>query len=103
MPQIENSRIAEISPLVSPREMKQRSPLPESARPLVLSSREQIRALVRGEDPKRLMVVVGPCSIHDPEAAYEYAERLRDVAKATSENLLVVMRTYFEKPRTVAG
>src|SRR5690348_17309259 len=99
MPQIENSHIAEISPLVSPREMKARSPLPEATRALVLSSRDAVRALVQGRDPKRLMVVVGPCSIHDPDAAFEYAERLRRVAEATKGNLFVVMRTYFEKPR----
>src|SRR5882762_8914472 len=103
MPQIENSRIAEISPLTSPQDMKKNLPLPESTRALVLASREQIRGMVQGGDPKRLMVVVGPCSIHDPEAAFEYAERLRKVAQATRDNLFVVMRTYFEKPRTVAG
>jgi len=103
MSQIENSRIAEISPLTAPRDMKAKLPLPDSTRALVLSSREQIRALVHGSDAKRLVVVVGPCSIHDPEAASEYAERLRKVAEATRDNLFVVMRTYFEKPRTVAG
>jgi 3-deoxy-7-phosphoheptulonate synthase len=103
MSQIENIRIAEISPLISPREMKKSSPLPDATRELVLSSREQIRALIQGKDPRRLMVVVGPCSIHDPDAAFDYAERLRRVAAATRDNLLVVMRTYFEKPRTVAG
>src|SRR5256885_12960589 len=102
MHQIENSRIAEISPLVSPRELKKKSPLPDTTRELVLSSREQIRALIQGKDPKRLMVVVGPCSIHDPDAAFDYADRLRRVAAATRDNLLVVMRTYFEKPRTIA-
>ncbi len=103
MSQIENSRIAEISPLTAPRDMKAKLPLPESTRALVLSSREQIRTMVNGGDAKRLMVVVGPCSIHDPEAAYEYAERLRKVADTTRDNLFIVMRTYFEKPRTVAG
>jgi 3-deoxy-7-phosphoheptulonate synthase len=103
MPQIENSRIADISPLISPRELKKNLPLPESTGKLVLSSREHIRELVHGGDGRRLMVVVGPCSIHDPDAAFEYAERLRRVAEATKGNLFVVMRTYFEKPRTVAG
>jgi len=103
MSQIENSHIAEIAPLVSPREMKASLPLLEPVRKLVLSSREEIRALVHGKDLRRLMVVVGPCSIHDPDAAMEYAERLLPVARATKENLLVVMRTYFEKPRTVVG
>jgi 3-deoxy-7-phosphoheptulonate synthase len=103
MPQIENSRIAEMSPLVSPRELKAKLALPEAVRELVLSSREAIRNLIQGRDEKRLMVVVGPCSIHDPEAAFEYAKKLRRVADATREHLLIVMRAYFEKPRTVVG
>ena len=103
MPQIENSHIASIAPLVCPREMKERFPLSAETGQLVLSNREEIRGMVHGEKPPRLMVVVGPCSIHDPEAAYEYAERLLRVARATQEHLLVVMRTYFEKPRTVIG
>ena len=69
----------------------------------MLANRQEIRDMVHGERPERLMVVVGPCSIHDPEAAYEYAERLLGVARATQKHLLVVMRTYFEKPRTVVG
>src|SRR5689334_6963140 len=103
MPQIENSHIASIAPLVCPREMKTSLPLPPAIGQLVLASREEIRAMVHGRSPRRLMVVVGPCSIHDPDAAYEYAERLLRVAHATKEHLLVVMRTYFEKPRTVVG
>ena len=103
MPQIENSHITSIAPLVCPREMKSDLPLPDETRKLVLSNREAIRGMVHGEKAARLMIVVGPCSIHDPDAAYEYAERLRGVARATEEHLLVVMRTYFEKPRTVIG
>ncbi len=103
MPQLENSRIAEISRLVSPHELKSILPLPDASQTTVLTSREAIRALIHGRDKKRLMVVVGPCSIHDPDAAYQYAERLRRVAQATKDNLFIVMRTYFEKPRTVVG
>jgi 3-deoxy-7-phosphoheptulonate synthase len=103
MPQIENSHIASIVPLVCPREMKTRLPLPAPTCELVLANRAEIQAMVHGRKPARLMVVVGPCSIHDPDAAYEYAERLLGVARATKEHLLVVMRTYFEKPRTVVG
>ncbi len=103
MPQIENSHIASIAPLVCPREMKQRLSLPAPTCELVLANRAEIQAMVHGRKPQRLMVVVGPCSIHDPEAAYEYAERLLGVARATREQLLVVMRTYFEKPRTIVG
>ena len=103
MTQIENSHIASIAPLVSPREMKSRLPLTDETRRLVLAHRAEIRAMIHGEKRERLIVVIGPCSIHDPDAAYEYAERLREVARETKEQLLIVMRTYFEKPRTIVG
>jgi 3-deoxy-7-phosphoheptulonate synthase len=103
MAKIENSHIESIAPLVSPRDMKQELPLPDETRDRVLANRAQIQALLRGEQPRRLMVVVGPCSIHDPDAALEYAERLLNVVRKTEEHLFVVMRTYFEKPRTVVG
>lgn len=103
MTQIENSHIASIAPLVCPREMKASLPQNDETRRLVLAHRGAIRSMIHGGKPERLIVVVGPCSIHDPDAAYEYAERLLRVARETSEQLLVVMRTYFEKPRTVVG
>jgi len=103
MPKIENSHIESIAPLVCPRELKQSLPLPDATRDHVLANRAEIQAMIRGEKPQRLMVVVGPCSIHDPDAACEYAERLLRVARKTEEQLFVVMRTYFEKPRTVVG
>jgi 3-deoxy-7-phosphoheptulonate synthase len=100
---LENTHVTEISPLISPSELKRSAPVPESVERLVVSSRAAIRAMIHGQDRRRLMVVVGPCSIHDADAAREYAERLRAVAEATRDQLLIVMRTYFEKPRTVAG
>jgi 3-deoxy-7-phosphoheptulonate synthase len=100
---IENTHVAEVAPLISPAEMKRSSTPSDQIQSLVVSSREQIRAMIHGHDERRLMVVVGPCSIHDPVAAKDYAERLAKVATATRGELLVVMRTYFEKPRTVAG
>ena len=75
----------------------------EEIRQLVRSSRDAISAMLHGQDRRRLVVVVGPCSIHDPDAALAYAERLKKVAERTEDHLLIVMRTYFEKPRTVAG
>jgi len=102
-PQIENSRIASIAPLVCPSEMKRDLPLPAATRDGVLANRAEIRDMLHGAKSERLMVVVGPCSIHDPEAAYAYAERLARVAHDTADQLLIVMRTYFEKPRTVVG
>ena len=66
------------------------------------ASREQIKNIIKGKDP-RFMVVVGPCSIHDPKAAIEYAERLAKLAKQVSDQLFLIMRVYFEKPRTTIG
>ena len=103
MSRIENARIAEISPLVSPRDMKIAFPLTDTLGARVLAGRDHIHAMLRGSDTERLMVVVGPCSIHDPDAAFEYAERLGRVAARTRDSLFIVMRTYFEKPRTVVG
>jgi 3-deoxy-7-phosphoheptulonate synthase len=69
----------------------------------VARARGAIRDVLHGRDPRRLVVVVGPCSIHDPELALEYAERLRPLARELEGELVVVMRTYFEKPRTALG
>src|SRR5262249_53928434 len=101
MTQIENSHIAEMTPLTSPRELKARLGLTDTVRDRVMTGRDAIRDLLHGRDAKRLMVVVGPCSIHDPDAAFEYATRLRRIAEQTRDQLLIVMRAYFEKPRTV--
>jgi 3-deoxy-7-phosphoheptulonate synthase len=100
---IENTHVSEVTPLVSPAQMKRESAPSEQIQSLVVSSREQIRAMIHGRDTRRLMVVVGPCSIHDAGAAYDYAKRLGEVARATGDQLMIVMRTYFEKPRTVGG
>jgi len=70
---------------------------------LVLKTREAIADIIHGRDRNRIVVVVGPCSIHDPEAAYEYARKLKSLADRTKDQLLIVMRTYFEKPRTTVG
>ena len=100
---IENQNVIEIKALSTPREVKGKLPLTEEAASLVLQTRQAIRDIIHGRDRERLLVIVGPCSIHDPQAAYEYADRLRQVAQATRDQLLIVMRTYFEKPRTTVG
>lgn len=69
----------------------------------IAAARAAIRAILHGQDSKRLLVVAGPCSIHDPAAALEYAGAIAKVAEATRDQLVVVMRTYFDKPRTCAG
>jgi 3-deoxy-7-phosphoheptulonate synthase len=103
MLQTQNLRIAEFSPLIPPRQLEAEVPASDSTRQTVWSSRDAISALLHGRDRQRLAVVVGPCSIHDPAAAVAYAEKLKVLAEATREHLVVVMRTYFEKPRTVIG
>jgi 3-deoxy-7-phosphoheptulonate synthase len=103
MLQTKNLRIAEFAPLPTPRQLEDEIPATEAIRHMVSSSRDAISAMLRGEDRNRLVVVVGPCSIHDPDAALAYAEKLKKIAEATREHLLIVMRTYFEKPRTTIG
>lgn len=100
---IDNQHIIEIKPLPSPRTIKTKLPITDQAAALVVETREAIRNILHGRDRDRLLVIVGPCSIHDPEAAYEYAAKLKPVADALRDRLLIVMRTYFEKPRTTVG
>ena len=100
---IENQNIVEIKPMATPRLVKSKLPISTTAASVVLETRQAIRDIIHGRDRERLLVIVGPCSIHDPAAAYEYADRLKRVAEATREQLLIVMRTYFEKPRTTVG
>ncbi|GJL63667.1 MAG: phospho-2-dehydro-3-deoxyheptonate aldolase [Nitrospirales bacterium] len=100
---IDNRNIIDIGTLMTPREVKKKLPLPESTEILVRQTRQAIQAILNGHDRHRLLVIVGPCSIHDPQAAYEYAERLKGLVEKTQEHLVIVMRTYFEKPRTTVG
>ncbi len=101
--QLENTHLVDLQPLIAPRAVKAELPLTEPAAALVLQTRQAIRAILHGQDRCRLLVVTGPCSIHDAEAAYEYAGRLGHVIDATRDRLVIVMRTYFEKPRTTVG
>lgn len=97
-----NLRIAAELPLVSPAELAREIPMSDAAARTVALARSQIVDVLNRRDG-RLLVVVGPCSIHDVEAAMEYASRLSALSKKYSDRLLVVMRTYFEKPRTALG
>ncbi len=99
---VDDTRIREIVPLPAPNEIIEELAADDATRALVLQTRTEIKAILNGEDD-RLLVVVGPCSIHDEEAAYDYAQRLVDFAPAVRDDLLIVMRTYFEKPRTTIG
>ncbi|MGE0621178.1 MAG: 3-deoxy-7-phosphoheptulonate synthase [Pseudomonadales bacterium] len=100
--QTDNLRISQTHPLISPAVLTEELPLTEAASELVTRARNDVRAILRGED-QRLLAVVGPCSIHDTAAAEEYAGRLAGVAAEVSGQILCVMRVYFEKPRTVVG
>ena len=90
------------TPLPSPTDLRQRLPLSAALAAQVHTQREAIRAVLDGSDP-RLLVVVGPCSLHDPISALEYADRLAALAFDVSDQLLLVMRAYVEKPRTTIG
>ncbi len=87
---------------MAPKELHQLYPLTPAAAETVLNGRTQIQACLSGQD-SRMLVVIGPCSIHDPKAALEYATRLSKLQKSLQKNLLIVMRVYFEKPRTTIG
>jgi 3-deoxy-7-phosphoheptulonate synthase len=95
-------RIVKTHPLLSPAILAEEIPLTEAASAKVSQSRRAIEAILDGKDA-RLLVVVGPCSVHDTKAALEYATKLKPIADALTDALLVVMRVYFEKPRTVVG
>jgi 3-deoxy-7-phosphoheptulonate synthase len=95
-------RIEKVVPLVTPTSLHGELPLDESLAEVVVTGRQAVTDILDGTDD-RLLVVVGPCSVHDAEAALEYAERLRPVADRLSDGLLVVMRVYFEKPRSTLG
>lgn len=97
-----NTNIAGFEALVTPEELKKKLPATDKALATVLNSRNIIKDILDNKDD-RLFVVVGPCSIHDPKAAYEYAAKLRQLAEVVQDKLLLVMRVYFEKPRTTVG
>jgi 3-deoxy-7-phosphoheptulonate synthase len=95
-------RIRKSRPLIAPSLLEREVQIGAEAATAIREHRRQISEIVHGRDP-RLLFIVGPCSIHDPESANEYADRLLPVAKAVSESVMVVMRIYFEKPRTTVG
>lgn len=95
-------RTLKLETLVTPRELAQLSPLDNDTAQQILYSRHQVEAILRGED-QRLLVIIGPCSLHDPKAALEYARRLAPLREKYATKLCLVMRAYFEKPRTIVG
>jgi len=102
MRETNNLHVVDTTPLITPTQLKRELSISERAADTVASTRDAIRAILQGEDP-RLLAVVGPCSIHDVDAARDYAERLLKVRDEFADRLLIVMRVYFEKPRTTTG
>jgi 3-deoxy-7-phosphoheptulonate synthase len=100
--QLQNVNVASSDLLATPEEVKRRLPLTTRAAETVFRAREGVRAILERRDP-RLFVVVGPCSIHDVVAAREYAARLAKLARRVESTLMLIMRVYFEKPRTTVG
>jgi 3-deoxy-7-phosphoheptulonate synthase len=101
-PRTSDLRIRATKPLVAPAVLEDELPLHDAGATLIAQSRQEIAKILSGRDD-RLLVVVGPCSIHDPSAALDYAARLKEIAPLHASELLFVMRVYFEKPRTVVG
>jgi 3-deoxy-7-phosphoheptulonate synthase len=100
--QIENTNVVAQNVLATPEEIRRRIPLTERASRTVIEGRSTVERILDRTD-HRLLVVVGPCSIHDPVAAIDYARRLKALADEVSDSLYLVMRVYFEKPRTTTG
>jgi 3-deoxy-7-phosphoheptulonate synthase len=100
--EVSNLHVAAFEPLTAPSSIREEIPVPPAVRQSVLHGRAALRNALEGRDP-RLLVVTGPCSIHDTEAALDYARRLARLRDRVGERLLVVMRVYFEKPRTTVG
>ena len=99
---IRDVNVVKTEQLKSPVDLVNELPITPESEKTVIDGRRQIREVLEGRDPRMLMVV-GPCSIHDEKAALEYADRLVDISEKLKDRLLIVMRVYFEKPRTTVG
>lgn len=102
MTNITNINIRELSNLPSPEFYQKKFPSSEQQTSLIKESRKTIENIIEGKD-SRLLLLMGPCSIHDTKAGIEYAEKLKELAEKVSKNIYIVMRVYFEKPRTTVG
>ena len=101
-PQLYNVRVQSIKPLPAPAEYWKKYPSSERVQAQVARHRLEIERIIAGED-ERMLMIVGPCSVHDPEACLEYAGRLAELAEDVKDRILIAMRVYFEKPRTTLG
>ncbi|BAW80228.1 phospho-2-dehydro-3-deoxyheptonate aldolase [Candidatus Nitrosoglobus terrae] len=98
----ENLRIKDLKEVIPPAQLQEALPISQKASETVYQTRRSIQEILNGNDD-RLLVIVGPCSIHDPKAAWEYAKRLKILINKLTNDLLIVMRVYFEKPRSTVG
>jgi 3-deoxy-7-phosphoheptulonate synthase len=99
---VQDLHVLGTTPLISPRQLKADLPLDEASSRVVIAARDAMKHILLGQD-KRTLVIVGPCSIHDEKAALDYAARLTELHEKYADKLLIVMRVYFEKPRTTVG
>jgi 3-deoxy-7-phosphoheptulonate synthase len=102
MRKIQDIHVQSTLPLIAPQILKEQLPVDEAIVATVVEARETIRKIIRGTD-RRLLCIVGPCSIHDPTSALDFADRLRKLKDAVGTEIYLVMRVYFEKPRTTVG
>ena len=102
MERTQDLRIRCIEMLKTPAEMEKELPISQELASRISGYRESVSDIIHGKD-ERLLAIIGPCSIHDPKAGIEYAEKLKKLADEVSDTFFVVMRTYFEKPRTALG
>ena len=102
MKSTEDLRVEGYQPLMTPIALTKEFPITETVSSTVIKGRESIQNILAGED-RRMMVIAGPCSIHDKEAALDYAHRLSELSRKVADTLCVIMRVYFEKPRTSVG
>ena len=100
--EVHNVNVASQNILITPEQLKLALPMSESVQDTLATSRQVIENILDRKD-HRIFVVVGPCSIHDPTAAMDYARRLKNLADELADTLYIVMRVYFEKPRTTVG
>ena len=101
-PLLYDRRIEHVQPLISPQEMRKKLPVPEKAGRVVQAGRQEVEAILDGRD-SRFLLIIGPCSIHDPVSALDYAQRLMQLRERYADIFCIIMRVYFEKPRTGLG
>ena len=102
MSELHNVNIQRIEPLATPKEYQEQLPIPDDVAKFITEGRDQIAQILKGED-NRLLLIIGPCSLHDVDGGEEYLVRLKELSEKFKDRLLIVMRVYFEKPRTTVG